>query len=109
MTASMEDHLQGPLAPALQKVAPEAFAAHVKRLGVVNAWADPNFKDAVAATGRKQLVMAHRRGCSPPTRCRVIACKTPLRVFDRYMRGVQDKRAASHHWAGRPVALATSR
>jgi|SRR5664279_5018951 len=58
MTASMEDHIQGPLAPSLQQVAPEAYQARVKRLGIVNAWADPNFKAAVAATGRKQLVMA---------------------------------------------------
>jgi nicotinamidase-related amidase len=58
MTASMEDHLQGPLAPALQQVAPEAYKARVKRLGIVNAWDDPNFKAAVAATGRKQLIMA---------------------------------------------------
>jgi nicotinamidase-related amidase len=58
MTASMEDHVQGPLAPALQLVAPDAYKVHVKRLGIVNAWADPNFKAAVAATGRKQLVMA---------------------------------------------------
>ena len=58
MTASMEGHIQGPLAPALQQVAPEAYQARVKRLGIVNAWADPNFKAAVAATGRNQLVMA---------------------------------------------------
>jgi nicotinamidase-related amidase len=58
MTASMEDQMQGPLAPALQLVAPDAYKVHVKRLGIVNAWADPNFKAAVAATGRKQLVMA---------------------------------------------------
>jgi nicotinamidase-related amidase len=58
MTASMEDHLQGPLSSALQAVAPDAYKARVKRLGIVNAWADPNFKAAVAATGRKQLVMA---------------------------------------------------
>jgi nicotinamidase-related amidase len=58
MTASMEEHLQGPLALALQQVAPEAYAVRVKRLGIVNAWADANFKAAVAATGRKQLVMA---------------------------------------------------
>ena len=44
ITASMEDHLQGPLAPALQQVAPEACAARVKRMGIVDAWADPNFK-----------------------------------------------------------------
>ncbi len=58
MTASLEDHLQGPLSTALQLVAPEAYEARVKRLGIVNAWADPNFKAAVEATGRKQLVMA---------------------------------------------------
>jgi nicotinamidase-related amidase len=58
MTASMEDHLQGPLASALQAVAPEAYGARVKRLGIVNAWADPNFKNAVEATGKKSLVMA---------------------------------------------------
>lgn len=58
MTASMEDHVQGPLAPALRQVAPEAYDARVKRLGIVNAWADPNFKAAVEATGRRHLVMA---------------------------------------------------
>jgi nicotinamidase-related amidase len=58
ITASMEDHLQGPIAPALWQVAPEACAARVKRLGIVDAWADPNFRAAVAATGRKRLVMA---------------------------------------------------
>jgi nicotinamidase-related amidase len=58
MTASMEDHMQGPLAPALQQVAPDAYKARVKRLGIVNAWSDPNFKAAVEATGRKRLVMA---------------------------------------------------
>lgn len=58
MTASMEDHLQGPLSTALQLVAPEAYETRVKRLGIVNAWADPNFKAAVETTGRKQLVMA---------------------------------------------------
>jgi nicotinamidase-related amidase len=58
MTASMEDHMQGPLALALQQVAPEAYEARVKRQGIVNAWADANFKAAVEATGRRQLVMA---------------------------------------------------
>jgi nicotinamidase-related amidase len=54
----MEDHLQGPLSSALNSVAPDAYNGRVKRLGIVNAWADPNFKAAVAGTGRKQLVMA---------------------------------------------------
>jgi nicotinamidase-related amidase len=58
LTASMEDHPQGPLAAELKQVVPEAYEARVKRLGIVNAWADPNFKAAVEATGRKQLIMA---------------------------------------------------
>jgi nicotinamidase-related amidase len=58
ITSSMEDHLQGPIAPALQQVAPEAHAARIQRAGIVNAWDDSNFKKAVEATGRKQLVMA---------------------------------------------------
>jgi nicotinamidase-related amidase len=58
MTSSMEDHLQGPIASALQQVVPEAHAGRIQRAGIVNAWDDPNFKAAVQATGRKQLVMA---------------------------------------------------
>jgi nicotinamidase-related amidase len=54
----MEDNLQGPLAPALEMVVPDEYAVRVKRLGIVSAWDDPNFKAAVVATGRKQLIMA---------------------------------------------------
>lgn len=58
MTSSQEDRLQGPLLPELQEILPDAFAKRVKREGVVNAWADANFKGAVEATGRKNLIMA---------------------------------------------------
>jgi len=58
MTSSMEDQLQGPIAPALRQVAPEAHAARIKRAGIVNAWDDPNFEKAVRSTDRHQLVMA---------------------------------------------------
>ena len=58
MTTSQEDHVQGPTADALQRVAPEAYAARIKRTGVVNAWSDPAFRDAVLGLGRRQLVMA---------------------------------------------------
>lgn len=58
LTTSQEDQIQGPLAPPLQRVLPEAYGRRVKRVGIVNAWADPNFKAAVVATGRRQLVMA---------------------------------------------------
>jgi len=52
MTSSQEDRIQGPLHPALQKAMPEAYRARVKRVGIVNAWTDPNFVRAVEATGR---------------------------------------------------------
>ena len=58
MTTSQEDHPQGPTAPALQEALPEAYKNRVRRTGIVNAWADPNFSAAVRATGRKKLIMA---------------------------------------------------
>jgi len=58
LTSSQEDRVQGPLLPELQKILPDAFAKRVKRAGIVNAWADANFKAAVEATGRKNLIMA---------------------------------------------------
>ncbi len=56
-TTSQEDHIQGPLALALQKASPAAYKARVKRVGIVNAWSDPNFSGAIEATGRKNLIM----------------------------------------------------
>ena len=58
LTTSLEDQVQGPTAPALQQALPEAYKNRVKRTGIVNAWADPNFSAAVRATGRKKLIMA---------------------------------------------------
>ena len=58
LTTSMEDHIQGPTAPALQQALPEAYNNRVKRAGIVNAWADPTFRAAVRATGHKKLIMA---------------------------------------------------
>jgi nicotinamidase-related amidase len=57
LTTSQEDHIQGPLAPALQHISPEAYKNRVKRVGIVNAWADPKVSAAVEATGRKKLIM----------------------------------------------------
>ena len=37
MTSSQDDRMQGPIAPALQKAAPEAYKNRVKRVGIVNA------------------------------------------------------------------------
>ena len=58
MTSSMEDHIQGPLHPSIQRALPEAHAVRVQRSGIVNAWDDPNFRKAVENTGRRQLIMA---------------------------------------------------
>jgi nicotinamidase-related amidase len=58
LTSSQEDRLQGPLLPELKDILPEAFEKRAKREGIVNAWADANFKAAVEATGRKNLIMA---------------------------------------------------
>jgi nicotinamidase-related amidase len=57
LTSSQEDRIQGPISPELQKVVPDSFKARVKREGIVNAWADPNFSGAIAATGRKNIIM----------------------------------------------------
>jgi nicotinamidase-related amidase len=58
LTTSQEDHIQGPTAPALQQILPEAYGNRIKRTGIVNAWADPHFSDAVRAVGRRKLIMA---------------------------------------------------
>ena len=58
ITSSQEDRAQGPILPEIAKILPEAHDARIKRPGVVNAWAYPDFKKAVLATGRKNLIMA---------------------------------------------------
>ena len=58
LTSSMEEHAQGPLLSELETILPEAFAARVKRFGIVNAMDDANFAAAVKATGRKRLIIA---------------------------------------------------
>jgi nicotinamidase-related amidase len=59
MTSSQEDHVQGPLHPSLVRTAPDAFAKRVQRQGVVNAWDDPNFSEAVAK--HRPQAADHRR------------------------------------------------
>lgn len=58
LTSSQEDHFQGLLIDDLQSLAPDAYAARIKRPGVVDCWGYKPFHDAVAATGRKNLIMA---------------------------------------------------
>jgi nicotinamidase-related amidase len=58
LTSSMEEHAQGPLMKELQDILPDAFAARIKRVGIVNAMEDENFAVAVRRTGRKKLIIA---------------------------------------------------
>ena len=58
LTSSQEQNVQGGLLPELEDILPEAFAARVKRAGLVNAWNDANFRTAVEKTRRRNLIMA---------------------------------------------------
>ncbi len=58
LTSSQEDRFQGRLFEDLERIAPGAYAARVKRPGVVDCWAYAPFRDAVLATGRTRLIMA---------------------------------------------------
>jgi nicotinamidase-related amidase len=58
LTSSQEENIQGTLLPELAEILPAAFETRIKRAGIVNAWNDPNFKAAVEATGRKNLIVA---------------------------------------------------
>lgn len=58
LTSSQEDQFQGPLLNDLQQIAPDAYAARIKRPGVVDAWLYDDFRKAVEATGKKKLIMA---------------------------------------------------
>lgn len=58
LTSSMEDFVQGPLLAEFQEICPEAYAARIKRMGIVNAMEDEAFAAAVTATGRKKIVVA---------------------------------------------------
>jgi len=56
LTTSFENGPNGPLAPELPKMFPNA--KKVPRPGQINAWDNPEFVAAVKATGRKKLIMA---------------------------------------------------
>lgn len=58
ITSSQETNAQGPILPEIAQILPDEHAARIKRPGVVNAWAYPEFREAVLATGRKNLIMA---------------------------------------------------
>ncbi|AUW57770.1 isochorismatase [Sphingobium sp. SCG-1] len=57
LTASQEDHVQGPTHDWFSRVLPEEFEQRVLRSGVINAWQDRACRGAVEKTGRKQLII----------------------------------------------------
>ncbi len=58
LTSSLEDQAQGPLMSDLKDIAPEEYAGRVRRKGVVDAFGDEAYADAVRATGRRNLIVA---------------------------------------------------
>jgi nicotinamidase-related amidase len=58
LTSSLEDQAQGPLMGELRDVAPREYEERIRRSGVVNALDDPAYAERVAATGRRNLVIA---------------------------------------------------
>ncbi|MEK1942449.1 MAG: isochorismatase family protein [Pseudomonas sp.] len=58
LTASMEEHAQGPLLSELKDILPTEYEGRIKRLGIVNAMEDEHFAAAVKATGRKKIIIA---------------------------------------------------
>jgi nicotinamidase-related amidase len=55
-TASVPQGPNGPLIPEIHRFAPHA--RYVARTGQINAWDNPDFVDAVKATGKKTLIIA---------------------------------------------------
>lgn len=55
-TASVPQGPNGPLIPEIHQNAPNA--QYIARKGEINAWDNPDFVAAVAATGKKQLIIA---------------------------------------------------
>ena len=58
LTSSQENNVQGSLMSELVEILPSAYQSRIQRAGIVNAWNDKDFKAAVEATGRKNLIMA---------------------------------------------------
>ncbi|WP_375511657.1 isochorismatase family protein [uncultured Nostoc sp.] len=58
LTSSQEDRFQGKLMTTLAELLREAYEVRVKRAGIVNAWDDKNFVQAVKDTNRTNLIMA---------------------------------------------------
>lgn len=58
LTSSLENEHQGPLLPEFEQIMPQEYAARIKRTGIINAWEDPNFANAVRRMGKRNLLMS---------------------------------------------------
>jgi nicotinamidase-related amidase len=58
LTTSEEEGDNGPLLPSLEQILPDAYASRIDRHGIIDSLADPAVAEALAATGRRQLVTA---------------------------------------------------
>ncbi len=56
LSSSMEYGPNGPLLPEIRAIFPDA--PYVRRAGEINAWDNPEFVQAVRATGRTQIILA---------------------------------------------------
>jgi nicotinamidase-related amidase len=58
LTTSEEEGENGPLLPALEPILPNAYTRRIARHGLIDSLAHPAVAEALAATGRRQLVTA---------------------------------------------------
>ncbi|TCB88751.1 isochorismatase family protein [Micromonospora zingiberis] len=58
LTSGQEDQAQGPMLPEFKDILPQEHENRIQRTGVVNAWHDPAFVEAVRATDKQNLIMA---------------------------------------------------
>ena len=52
-----ENNVQGLLLEEIQTAAPDAYARRTKRQGIVNAFMDENFAEAIRATGMQDVAL----------------------------------------------------
>jgi nicotinamidase-related amidase len=57
-TTSEETGDNGPLLASLEEILPGAYASRIDRHGIIDSLADPAVADALATTGRRQLITA---------------------------------------------------
>jgi nicotinamidase-related amidase len=57
-TTSEEEGANGALLPQLEELLPTAYANRIDRHGIIDSLADPAVSEAIASTGRRQLITA---------------------------------------------------